>query len=334
MTTPTVVVVGTKFSSLEPEREILGAIGARVVDASGLGRADVLDRCGDASAILTDYFSWDRAAIAVLRRCRVICQYGVGLDQIDVAAATAAGIVVAHTPDYCVEEVAEHTIALLFAVARKIAQYDRSVRQGSWDFNIGSPISRIAGRTLGVIGFGHVGRSVARRALALGLRVVATDPYQDEESIRAAGAEPTSLADLLKQADFVSIHSPLNESTAKMIGRAELSSMKVGAILVNTSRGGLVDQAALVEALAHGRLAGAGLDVLEREPPRADEPLLAFDDVVVTPHAAFLSEDSLRVVQRDAALEVRRVLSGDRPLHAANDGGAGEALHHAPAEAL
>jgi D-3-phosphoglycerate dehydrogenase len=317
-----VVVVGTTFPNLRLEEEILAPIGARLVNASGFERDDVLVRCRDAAGILTDYFAWNRDAIAELRTCRVICQYGVGLDQIDLEAAAEAGIVVTHTPHYCIEEVAEHTIALLFAAARNIAGYDRSVRRGVWDFNVGSPLHRVAGKTLGLIGFGRVGRCVAERCACLRLRLIATDPYQEAESIRDAGVEPVSLTGLLAQADFVSIHAPLTEATRGIIGRKELSLMKRGVILINTARGALVDQAALAEALAEGHVAGAGLDVLEREPAALGERVLEFEKVVVTPHAAFLSEESLCAVQRDAALEVRRVLVGEPALHAVNRAGA------------
>jgi D-3-phosphoglycerate dehydrogenase len=313
-----VVVVGANFPNLRPEQEILGPMGVRIVNAGGLDHAEILACCHNAVGILTDYFPWDREAIGILRSCRVICQYGVGLDQIDLSAATAAGIVVSHTPDYCVDEVAEHAVALLLAVARNVARYDRSVRRGVWDYNAGSPMQRMAGKTLGLIGFGQVGRGVARRALGLGLRVLAVDPYHHDESIRQAGAEPTALPDLLMRADFVSIHAPLTEATRGIIGREQLSLMKRGAILINTARGPLVEQSALVDALANGQIRGAGLDVLDQEPPAADEPLLRFDNVVLTPHAAFLSEESLFAVQRDAALEVRRVLLGETPLHAVN----------------
>lgn len=312
-----VVVVGANFPDLRREQEILASIGARVVDASTLRDDEALARCRHAAAILTDYFSWNEEAIDQLAECRVICQYGVGLDQIDLSAASSAGIVVTHTPDYCIDEVAEHALALLLAVARSVARYDRCVRRGRWDFNDGSPM-RIAGKTLGLIGFGRVGRGVASRARALGLSIVATDPYQDGQSIREAGAEPVSFAELLAQADFVSIHVPLTDRTRRILGRDELAAMKRGAILVNTARGALVDQPALAEALANGHVAGAGLDVFDQEPPAAGEPLIGFENVVVTPHAAFLSAESLEAVQRDAALEVRRVLVGEGALYAAN----------------
>jgi D-3-phosphoglycerate dehydrogenase len=313
-----VAIVGANFRNFDPERLVLASAGATVIDGSGLGVADALALCRDADAVMSDYFDWSASALGELLRCRVVCQYGVGLDQIDIAAASAAGILITHTPDYCVEELAEHTLALILAVARNVARFDRSVRAGKWDFNIAGRMDRLAGRTLGLVGFGRVARGVAMRARALGLRVVATDPYQDEAAIRHADVEPASLEQLLRTADIISLHAALTETTRHLIGGPQLRAVKRGVLLVNTARGGLVDQSALADAIEDGRVAGAGLDVLEQEPPLADERLLAFDNVTFTPHAGFLSAQSLAAVQLEAAEEVKRVLAGEQPRHAAN----------------
>lgn len=315
---PRVVVAGAGFPSLDAERRILEEIGAEIVDARALGEAETLGVCRSAEAILTDYFRVDADVIEQLEHCRVICQYGVGLDQIDVDAATAAGILVTHTPEYCVDELADHTLALLLAVARNVVHFDRGVRGGAWDYKLAPPMHRLRGRTLGIVGFGRVGRAVAERARALGLRVLASDVYVADEEIRSCGAEPAAFERLLTEADVISLHVPLTDETRALIGAAELAALRPDAILVNTARGGLVDQGALVEALRSDRLAGAGLDVLAGEPPAADDPLLAFENVVLTPHAGFLSEESLLAVQTQAAAEVRRALSGERPRYAVN----------------
>jgi D-3-phosphoglycerate dehydrogenase len=314
-----VAIVGANFRSLDPECEVLAAAGVTIVDGCGLSPEDALVLCRDADAVISDYFDWSARAIGGLRRCRVICQYGAGLDQIDIPAATAAGILVTHTPDYCVEELAEHTLALIFSVARNIARYDRSVRAGVWDFNVAGPMYRLSGRTLGLIGFGRVARSVARRAQALGLRVVAADPFQDGIVMRECEVEPTSLERLLEQADIISLHAALTESTRGMLGPAEFRAVKPGVLLVNTARGALIDQAALVDAIEAGRVAGAGLDVLEQEPPLTTERLLSLENVTLTPHAGFLSQQSLLAVQHDAAEEVRRALAGERPRFVVNE---------------
>ncbi len=313
-----VVVAGAGFPSLDAERRVLAEIGAEVVDARGLGDAETVALCRSADAIMTDYFRVDADVIDQLEHCRVICQYGVGLDQLDVDAATRAGILVTHTPEYCVDELADHTLALLLAVVRNIVPFDRTVRAGNWDYNAGPAMHRLRGRTLGVVGFGRVGRAVAERALALGLRVLASDTYVPDAAIRSAGAEPAPFERLLKEADIITLHAPLTNRTRGLIGAAELAELRQGAILVNTARGGLVDEAALLAALRSGKLGGAGLDVRAREPPEAGDPLLACENVVLTPHAGFLSEESLVAVQTQAAEEVRLALSGEIPRNTVN----------------
>ena len=315
---PRVVVAGAGFPSVEIERTVLGEIGAQVVDARGLAESETRALCRSADAIMTDYFRCDADVIAELDRCRVICQYGVGLDQIDVDAATAAGILVTHTPEYCVNELADHTLALILAVARNVVRYDRSVRAGAWDYSLAPPLHRLHGRTLGLVGFGRVGQAVALRAVGFGMAVLAADAYLPDDVIQEHGAKPAPLKRLLDEADVLSLHAPLTAETRGLLGAAELAALKPGAIFVNTARGGLVDEAALAEALESGRLAGAGLDVLTDEPPAADSPLFACKNVVFTPHAGFLSDESLVAVQTQAAEEVRRALTAERLLHAVN----------------
>jgi len=311
-----VLVAGVSFPSLQPERDVLEPIGAEVVAASDT--VDALALAPEADALLTDYFTVSAEVVAELRRCRVVCQYGVGLDGIDVDAATAAGILVTHTPAYCVDELADHALALLLAVARKVTLYNSSVREGAWDYNVGPPMRSLRGRTLGLVGFGRAARALAQRVVPLGLRPLAHDPLVDPETIAAGGAEPATLARVLAESDIVSLHAPMTPETRGLLGAAELAAMRPGAIVVNTARGGLVDEQALAAALREGRLAGAGLDVFGTEPPAPDNPLLALENVVVTPHAAFLSVESLIRVQREAAEEVARVLTGDRPLYGVN----------------
>lgn len=310
---------GAAFPDVAPEREALGALGAEVVDARGRDADATLELARDADGLITDYFACTAERIAQLARCRVICQYGVGIDKVDVAAATAAGIVVTHTPEYCVDELADHTLALMLAVARKIAVYGRATRAGRWDYGEGRAMRGLRGATLGLVGVGRVGAAVAERARAFGLACVAADPYRDPAGLRELGIEPVALDELLARAHVVSLHAPLTDATRGLMGAAEIARMRPGAILVNTARGGLVDQSALAAAVRDGRLAGAGLDVLEREPPDGPErELIALDEVVVTPHAGFLSQESLAAVQAQAAAEVRRVLAGEAPLHAVN----------------
>jgi D-3-phosphoglycerate dehydrogenase len=315
---PTVVVAGVTFPSLEIERGALEPLGYTVTDTRGLPDEEVLEACRHASGILVDYFRCNAERIAAFERCRIICQYGVGLDAIDIDAATRAGIVVTHTPEYCVDELADHTMALVLASARRLGRLDRSVHAGVWDYNVGMPIHRLAGSTFGLIGLGRVGKAVASRAIGFGMRLVAFDAYAPDKAFATSAIERVELAQLLQESAVITIHVPLTEETHHMIGSEQLALVKPGAILINTSRGGVVDQQALIEAVRSGQLAGAGLDVLEHEPPGKDEPLLSLDDVIVTPHAGFLSVESLRSVQEQAADEVARALSGSRPRFAVN----------------
>lgn len=314
-----VVVAGASFPSLDVERSFLEPLGATLVDKRFASDEEVLEACRAAVAVMTDYFLCDAAAISAFERCEVICQYGAGLNQVDVAAATAAGIYVTHTPDYCSEELGDHTMALILASMRRIVRFDRNIRAGRWDYNDGMPMRRLANCTLGLVGFGRAARAVAVRAGGFGMRVLAHDPLVDDAAFAAAGvARIDGLADLLGAADVVSVHVPLVQSTRHLIGAEQLALLRDGAFLVNTSRGGVIDQKALNAELATGRLGGVGLDVLELEPPAADEPILACEDAVFTPHTGFLSVESLELVQSRAGAEVARVLSGEAPIYGVN----------------
>ena len=313
-----VVIAGGTFPHLDPERKILGAIRAQIVDANHLARDEVIALASSADALMTDYFVVDANVIQALQRCRVICRYGIGLDKVDIPAATQAGIMVTRVPEYCIGELADHTIGLLLAVARRIVRYDAAVRAGTWSW-FSPGVRRLAGATLGIVGIGRVGSAVAARAKPLGLRLLAHDPNQLDEQIRARGAEPTPLEQLLAESDIICLHAPLTPGTRGLMGRAQIAAMKSGAILINTARGGLVDQEALVEALRSGRLAGAGLDVLATEPPDPGDPILSLGNVVITPHAGHFSEESLVQVQTEAAEEVLRALTGKPLLNAVNE---------------
>lgn len=324
-----VVVAGASFPSLEVERSLLEPLGCTIVDKRFAGDDEALEACRTAVAVMTDYFVCDAARIATFGECRVICQYGAGLNQVDVAAATAAGIYVTHTPDYCSEELGDHAMALILASMRRIVRFDRNIRAGRWDYNDGMPMRRLAACTLGLVGFGRAARAVAVRAQGFGMTVIAHDPLVADDAFAAAGVRRAGeLAEVLTSADVVSVHVPLVQSTQHLIGAEQLALLRDGAFIVNTSRGGVIDQRALAAELATGRLGGAGLDVLEHEPPAADEPLLSLEDAVLTPHTAFLSVESLDLLQNRAGAEVARVLTGGVPVHGVNvegvrEGGSG-----------
>jgi D-3-phosphoglycerate dehydrogenase / 2-oxoglutarate reductase len=310
---PTVVITDHVFPSLEIERELLGAIGATVVSLQTRSEVDLLDAAADADALLVCYAPVTDRVIGRMTRCRIIARYGIGVDNVDLGAATAKGIVVTNVPDYCVDEVSDHALALLLACARRIAALAGRVRGGRWDARDAAPMHRLRGQKLGLVGFGKIPRLLADKARALGLDVMAFDPYVAGEEMDARGVQKMSLHGLLAQSDFVSVHAPLAPETQGMIAEGELRTMKRGAYLINTARGPLVAESALIRALEEGWIAGAALDVLEHEPPAAGHPLQRFENVILTPHVAFYSEESVQELQRKAADEVVRALSGRPP---------------------
>jgi D-3-phosphoglycerate dehydrogenase len=313
-----VLVARAAFPTLDTERRILGAVGAEVIDGRRSSDDELEAVCPGIDGLITDYFMVRRPLIERMTRCQVICQYGVGLDHIDLEAATERGIVVSHTPDFCTEEVADHALALLLCLWRKIVVLNESVRAGGWDYNQAVPVARTRGAVLGLVGFGRIARNLAVKAQAVGFTVIASDPLVGPALGRELGVTMCDLPTLLARADAISLHAPLTAATYRLIGEPEFRHMKPGAVLVNTSRGGLIDQAALVRALQTGQLAAAGLDVLEREPPELAEPMLHLPNVIVTPHAAFYSEESLLAVQTQAAEAVAAVLAGGLPAALAN----------------
>jgi D-3-phosphoglycerate dehydrogenase len=308
-----VVVSDQVFPSVDLERSLLAEIDADLTVASGDLEA-VLEVATDADAILNTYLPWDRAALSRLDRCQIIARYGIGVDNIDLVAAADAGIVVTNVPDYSVEEVATHALALILGTLRKIGPADAAVRAGTWSIDNFSPIRRLSTLTVGLVGYGRIARRIAAPLEALGADIVAHDPYLQP----GPGMPPLlELDELLATADIVSLHLPLTEETRGIIGGERLARMKPGAILVNTSRGPLVDLDALTSALKQGRLAGAGLDVFDVEPldPVRVEGV---PNLTVTPHMAYYSEEALEESQRKATTQVIKVLSGQAPDYRVN----------------
>ncbi len=276
------------------------------------GRPDELTAlAADADAILTCFAHVTPAVIAAGPKLQVIGRYGVGTDNIAVDEASRRDIPVTNVPVYCTDEVSEHVLGMLLALARGLPRYDRAVREGDWTLATGLPIRRVAGSTIGIVGFGVIGQALARKAIGLGMRVIAHGAA--EERVRAAGVEPVSLDQLAKESDFVSVHVPLTDATRGMIGREFLAAMKPTAYLLNAARGGIIEQDELAAALSAGSIAGAGIDVFEPEHLPADHPLLAQDRLLATPHTAYYSEQSMRDLARLAAENVAAVLSGRRP---------------------
>lgn len=317
----TVLVTDYEYDDLHVEEETLHAAlgdGVRLVGAQCRDERQLARVAREADALLNQYCPVGAAAIAALDRCRVISRYGVGFDTVDVAAATRRGICVTHVPDYCVDEVSDHALALLLAWARRVVALDGHVRRGAWDYKLGRPIHRLRTCTLGLLGFGRMARAVGAKAQALGLRLLAHDPLLPAEAIRAGGAEPVPLDELARRSDFLSVHVPLTAATRGLVDGRLLGLMKPTALLVNTSRGAVVDEQALVAALRAGRPAGAALDVLACEPAPSGHPLLSLPNVIVTPHVAWYSEESELELRRKAVANVIAVLSGQRPPHLVN----------------
>jgi D-3-phosphoglycerate dehydrogenase len=273
---------------------------------------------GDDVVALVSFAPVDAADLERLPALRIVSTPSVGFDHIDVEEATRRGIWVCNVPDYCVDEMADHAVALLLALVRGVVELDRSVRAGGWDHEAAGVLHRVSDVRLGVIGFGRIGRAFASRALALGMDVLAYDAVVRDDDIAAAGVRPASLEELLRSSSAISIHAPLTDETRGLIGRSELALLPVGAFLVNVSRGPLVDVDAVLDALESGRLAGAALDVLEVEPPTLDAPAPAAPRLIVTPHAGWYSEQAEEAVMRRAAEAVRDVLAGRRPADAVN----------------
>jgi D-3-phosphoglycerate dehydrogenase len=266
---------------------------------------------GDVDAVLSRSGTFSRAVIEAAPRLKIISRHGVGCDNIDVEACNEHGVIISTSGDANSEAVSEHTMALLLSVARMLPFADRSIRAGIWDRSVRSV--ELQGKTLGLVGVGRIGSRVAHQAQGFDMRVLAYDPYATPEMARTANAELTDLESVLRQADFVSLHAPLTPETRHLIGAAELALMKPDAILVNTSRGGLVDEAALCEALAEKRIAGAGLDVFEQEPLEPDNPLRGLDNVVLAPHLGGTTEEALVRLSVRAAQNILAVLRGERP---------------------
>ena len=308
-----VVVTDYVFASLEPERVVLEPLGVQLRPRQCKSEEEIIAFTQDADAILNCYAKITARVIEKLNRCKIIARYGIGVDNVDVVAATRAGILVTNVPDYCVDEVSDHALALLLALARRIVAADGAVKADAWDVVAHAGVRRLRGQTLGLLGFGKIAKALASKVQPLGMKVLVYDPYIESVLIVGHGAEAASLKRLLAEADAVSIHVPLSPETRNLIGQRELARMKSTAFVINTSRGGIVDEEALAVALQDGKLGGAALDVLSVEPPAADHPLRQAPNIILTPHLAFYSRESVIELQTKAAEEVARALRGEPP---------------------
>ena len=313
-----VVITSNIFPGLDVEQEVLSPLNVELVKHPCRNEDQLIAAGKDAVALIIGNVPITSRVLSHLPRCLAIVKPAVGVDNIDLDAATAAGICVANVPDYGTDEVATHAMALLLNALRYVDAVAADVRAGRWQPKPPYPIQRSSGRTLGIVGFGRIGRSVARKAAGFGWRLLAWDPYLDDEEMRSRGVDPVDFETLLAQSDFVTLHLPLTEETEGLIDAGVLAKMKPTAFLVNTARGAIVDSAALHQAVESGQIAGAALDVVDAEPPPPDHPLHRSNRILVTAHVAWYSEQAFDDLRVKAVQEVGRVLQGELPRNLLN----------------
>ncbi len=310
-----VLITDYVWPSTEPEETVLrDEADAEAVVAPNGDEATLAALAADVDAIMTCFAQVTPAVLRAAPKCVAVGRFGVGVDNIAVDTATELGMAVTYVPDYCVDEVSDHAMALLLGWNRRVTLFDNAVKRDGWgSVPLTMRMMRLRGKTLGVVGFGRIGQAVAQKALAFGFRILAHDPYMTPEQCALRGARRADLDTLLRESDFVTLHSPLVPETENMIGARELALMKRDALLINCARGALIDEDALHHALTTGEIAAAALDVMADNHPPADHPLLALDNIIITPHVAFFSQEATLELERRAAREVARVLNGVMP---------------------
>jgi D-3-phosphoglycerate dehydrogenase len=312
---PVIAVTDSVFPSLDPAMAALARLEPQMRMSRSAAADDILAVARDADAILVTYAKLPGELLRQLQRCKAIGRFGLGVDNIDTKTAAELGITVTYVPDYCMHEVSDHAMALLLALARKVAFSNKLVQAGRWEMPAVAPLRRLAGQVLGLIGFGNIPRTLAPKAKAFGFHVIAHDPYAGADVFAACGVEAVSFEALLARADAISVHAPLTPATRGLINAAAFARMKQGALIVNTARGPLIDEQALLAALDSGQLGGAALDVVATEPLPKESPLIGRDNVILTPHTAFYSVEALDELQTKCAADVARVLSGEAPVY-------------------
>lgn len=312
--TKKVLITDYVWPSVEPEKAVLAAGGAEIIVAPNGDEDTLVELARDADGILTCFAKVTERVVRAAEKCVVIGRYGVGVDNIDVDTATELGIAVTYVPDYCIPEVSDHVMAMLLSWNRHIVFFDRATKTKGWGTEgLGMRIMRLEGKKLGVVGFGRIGRAVADRARAFGLQVLVADPFVTAEAALDAGAVKMELPELLGESDFVTLHSPLIPQTKGMMGKDEFAQMQPDAFLMNAARGGLIDEDALYDALTSGQIAGAGLDVLVDLDPPIDHRISQLENVIITPHTAFFSQEAVLELEERAAGEVVSIFQGKMP---------------------
>jgi D-3-phosphoglycerate dehydrogenase len=315
MAGPVIAVTDSVFPSLDPARAALARVNPMFRMSKSGNADDILAVAKDADAILVTYAKLTRDILLQLTKCKAIGRFGLGVDNIDLLTAKEKGIAVNYVPDYCIREVSDHAMALLLGLIRKIPLANRLVQAGRWEMPAVVPIRRLEGTVLGLIGFGHIPRLVMPKAQAFGMKVIAYDPFVKPEQFKALNVEGVDFDTLLKNSDYISVHAPLLPATRGMLNADAFAKTKKGVYIVNTARGPLIDEPALVAALDAKQVGGAALDVVATEPLAKDSPLLGRDNVIVTPHTGFYSVEALEELQTKCAADVARVLSGEKAVY-------------------
>jgi D-3-phosphoglycerate dehydrogenase len=310
-----VVITDHRFPDVAQERRAVEASGGELVVGQAADEQELAELCKDADGVLTVRAAITKRVIAAMQRCRIIVRYGIGIDTVDIPAATERGIMVANVPDYCVDEVSDHALTLLLMLSRQMVPAISLAREESWAVTKMPSLHRLRGQTCGLVGCGKIGSLLAGKVAQLGMRVLIHDPYLSESRCRDMGAELVSLDVLLARSDFISLHAPLNDQTHHLFGDAAFAKMKSTASIVNTARGGLIDEAALLAALDSGKIFGAGLDVMKSETAftPTGSALVNHPKVIVTPHTAWLSDEARSTLQARAIEQVLACLKGERP---------------------
>lgn len=315
-----VLVTDYEYDTLEPEKRVMDKIGAKLLTSQCQTEEEVIEKAPkNVDGLISQYAPIGEKVFRNLQSLEVVARYGIGVDTINLEAASNHDVCVVNVAQYCQDEVADHVLALLLALGRKIVLLDRNIKNGNWDLEVAKPIKRIEDGLLGLIGFGSIAQNLSQKASAFGLEVLVYDPYVEGSIVEENNAKHADLDKLLHVSDYISMHTPLNKETRYMIGKSELEKMKKSAILINTSRGEVVDEKALVRALRGRDIAAAGLDVTEKEPIGAENPLLELDNVVITPHVAWYSEESKLELKTKAAQGIADVLKGEKPTYLVNE---------------
>ncbi len=313
-----IAVADSVFPSLDPAKAALSDLDFELVMAKEPTEDGILEVAKDADGLLVTYGQITANVIAGLDKCKAIGRFGIGVDNIDIDAATKKGIAVTFVPDYCIDEVSDHSMALLMALARKIPLSNSLVQNGRWEMPAVVPLNRLRGRKLGLAGFGKIPQAIVPKAKAFGLDVLIFDPYVPDEVVKQHGVTSVDFDTLLAESDYISVHAPLTPETENLFNTEAFAKMKNSALIVNTARGPLVSEPDLVAALDAGEIGGAGLDVVPTEPLPSDSKLLGRDNVIITPHTGFYSVEALDDLQTKAARDVGLILKGDKPVYPIN----------------